>query len=168
MKRKKSLAAPAGDMRMRIYRERMQTYEQAVRAGNLPALVDAVEDCVQLNMPPPPWMIDAVATVVVRQMLVRTGDGRFNSRQARWEENQKHLARWDMVRELLERGRELYERTGDVRGLTKENAYAAVAEELQGTFAAGREDAVKYSYDLVEKGGYEFCITRFEPNGKSG
>jgi hypothetical protein len=111
--------------------------------------VDAVEDCIQLNMPPPPWMFDAVGTLVARQMLVRTGRGAFNSRQARWEENQKHLARWNMLRELLERGRELYERYGDDRGLTMEKARAAVAEELQGTFAEGGEDAVKYSYELV-------------------
>ena len=173
MKRNKSLANPTDEMRTRVYQERMQTYEQAVRAGNLPALVDAVEDCVQLSMPPPPWMFDAVATLVARQMLVKTGRGACNSRQARWEENQKHLARWDMLRELLERGREIYERYGDDRGLTMEKARAAVAEELQGTFAEGGEDAVKYSYELVEertaKGkGLDFYITRFEPNGKSG
>jgi hypothetical protein len=78
-----------------------------------------------------------------------------------------------MLRELLERGRELYERYGDDRGLTMEKARAAVAEELQGTFAEGGEDAVKYSYELVEertaKGkGPEFYTTRFQPNGKSG
>ena len=46
-----------------------------------------------------------------------------------------------------------------------------VAEKLEGTFAEGGEDAVKYSYELVEqhikqdKAGL-FYVTDFKPNGK--
>ena len=65
-----------------------------------------------------------------------------------FNENQKHYIRWDMVRELRDRGHELYEHSGDDRGLSMEKARAAVAEELKGTDAEGDEDAIKYSYEL--------------------
>ena len=190
------------DPRKEFYERLMHTCERAWRAGNLPAIVDAVEYCAKANGPPPPWLVTAIATLVSRQMLVRTGRGRFNSRQAVFDENQKHHARWDMVRELRDRRFELFETSmreaAKVRArrpefealgisptfldeaerindsvLTLDKAFARVSEELHGTFAEGTEDAVKYSYNLVEQKlaegrGAEFYIARFKPNGKSG
>jgi hypothetical protein len=162
------------DEEKRLYRERMEECERAARAGNLPAIVDAIEYCVELDMPPPAWIIDYITTLVARQMLVPIAGqrGNVNSRQARWTENQKHYLRWDMVKELLEP--DLYD--GDDRddsGLTLERARAAVSEklELEGSFAKGGEDAIKRSCELVEARiaqgrGFEFYNTRFKPNGK--
>ena len=75
----------------------------------MPAVVDAMEYCAEANMPPPPWLIAASETLVSRLMLVRKGRGAFNSPQAVFDENQKHFERWDMVRDLMDRGEELYE-----------------------------------------------------------
>lgn len=170
--------------REREVRERLRACENAWRLGNFPALVDAIEDCIKFKCPPPPWVMHAVATLVARQMLVKTGRGAFNSRQARFEENLKHYARWDMVNELQERGREFYERwefhrkmgypvDGMIKdeGLTKEAACKRASEELEGTAAAGSEETIRRSYNLVENSakqgrGGEFYLTRFRPNGK--
>ena len=161
------------DPRAEFYKRLLDECEWAWCGGNLPAVVDAMKYCAEANMPPPPWLIDANATLVSRQMLVRTGHGAFNSPQKVFEENQKHYLRWDMVNELLECGGDLYKRFGDDSGLTIEKARAAVSEKLKRTVAKGGEDAVKYSYDLVEQKmaeghGAEFYITRFKPNEKSG
>jgi hypothetical protein len=161
------------DPRAAFYDRLLRECERAWQAGNLPALVDALENCAKANRGPPPWLVAAVATLVSRQMLVRSGRGRFNSRQARFDENMKHYIRWDMVRELRKRGHELYERLGDDCGLSLEKARARVAEQLKGTDVEGDEDAIKYSCELVERrfaegGGAEFYLTRFKPDGKSG
>ena len=190
------------DEREEFYVRLLRACERAWHAGNLPAVVDATVHCAEANMPPPPWLITAIATLVSRQMLVRTGRGRFNSRQAVWDENQKHLTRWDMVRELRDRRFELYELSSHLAakararrsefetrgvsptildeeeriedsGLTLEKAFARVSEKLRGTPAEGSEDAVKYSYHLVEQKraegrGAEFMWTQFQPSGKPG
>ena len=52
-----------------------------------------------------------------------------------------------------------------------EEVRAEAAKRLKRTFAKGGEDAIKYSYELVErhiKQGKvgEFYVTHFKPNGK--
>jgi hypothetical protein len=157
------------EARMRCFREHMEECERATRAGNLPAIVDAVEYCVEFNLPPPRWVVDAVVTTVLRLMVVRRGDGRFNSRLARWNDNQKHFARWDAVQELLDSGRYLYENRGDKRGLKEDSAFKAVVEWLKDTSAKGSKSTIERSYRLVEKtrktSGFKFYLTDFKPNG---
>jgi hypothetical protein len=97
------------DYREQFYKRQLDVCEQAWRGGNFPAVLDAMEYCAEANMPPPPWLIAASETLVSSLMLVRTGRGRFNSRQAVFDANQKHFERWDMVRDLMDRGKELYE-----------------------------------------------------------
>ena len=153
------------DFRKRVYWNRMIQCERATRAGNLAAFVDAIQHCIELNMPPEPWMVHAAATLVTQLMLVRTGRGKFNSRQAVFNENQKHFMRWSMVRELLDRGPELYENWGEKCGLKEDNAFAKVAEDLKDT-PGNSKKTIERSFRLVEKSGAEFYITRFKPNGK--
>lgn len=151
----------------RVIRDRLHACGKAWLAGNPLAIADATVYCGKSNTPPPPWLVAAVKTLVACQMHVQIGRGRFNSGQAIFAENQKHHLRWEMVRELSERGHELYERFEDDRGLTMEKTYAAVAEKLEGTPFEGGEDAIRYSFELVEKRlaqgrGAEFYISRFK------
>lgn len=166
--------------REEFYKRLLDQCEQAWRGGNLPAVVDAMEYCAEANMPPPPWLIAASETLVSRLMLVRKGRGAFNSPQAVFDENQKHFERWDMVRDLMDRGEELYESScllaAKVRerrsefeslgishsldeaerindgGLNLDNAFARVSEWLTEHVSAegNSESAVRYSYYLVE------------------
>ena len=91
-----------------FYERRLGELERAWRGGNLPAVADAAKTCAEANMPPPPWLLAAIETLVSRQMLVRKGRGAFNSPQAVFDENQKHFQRWDMVADLMDRGDEIY------------------------------------------------------------
>jgi hypothetical protein len=111
-------------------------------------------------------------------MQAREGRGNKNSEQARWEENQKHYARWELVTELREQDSSL--------SLTE--AFKAAAAELESNggddmspppignlftdatrqHARGLEDAIKRSYQIVEREikqgrGAKFFGTRFEP-----
>jgi hypothetical protein len=61
------------DPRAEFYKRLQAECEWACRGGSLPAIADAMKYCAEANMPPPPWLIDANATLVSRQMLVRTG-----------------------------------------------------------------------------------------------
>jgi hypothetical protein len=150
---------------------RLRVCENAWRAGNLPAVVDAISICEEFKCPPPPWLVGAVAALAARQMLVKSGPGRFNSPQAVFDKNQKHYIRWDAVKELLDRGHELYENWKDTRGLKEESAFLAAVEYLKDTPAKGGKKTVERSYRLVEKNiaegnGALFYNPRFMPNGK--
>jgi len=58
--------------------------------------------------------------------------------------------RWIAVTELRERRFELLP-FGDDRGMTWEKCYAAVAEILADTEAAGSEETIRASYKLIQQ-----------------
>jgi hypothetical protein len=129
------------DERARIFRQHMSEYENAVRAGNLLAIVDAMIDCVELKMPPPAWLAGAVKALVARQLAVRSGRGNMNSRGAVLKADAKHYARWDAVTEVLERGIEK----------KQDAAFKAAAHILKGKPEAGSKGTIERSYRRVEK-----------------
>ena len=75
------------------YSRQLRGFENAWRAGSPHAILDAAAFCGEVKIPPPPWLVIAIETLVARQLLVRSGRGRFNSRQAVFNENQKHYIR---------------------------------------------------------------------------
>ena len=160
----------ADPVRKHISRE-MWKYERAWRDGSLHAASDAVAFCHEKNIAPPAWLVIAVETLVARQLLAGSGRVGVKSRQVIFNENQRHFIRWDLMRELLEQGRELYGQLKDDSGLNMEKARAAVAKKLKKMGIKGGEDAIKYSYELVERrlaegGGGEFYMPRFKPRLK--
>ncbi|MGC2338824.1 MAG: hypothetical protein WA625_24145 [Pseudolabrys sp.] len=62
-----------------------------------------------------------------------------------------HFTRFDAVTELRERRHGLLAQHNDDRGSTWEKCYAAVAELLEGTKAAGTEGTIKASYQYVKR-----------------
>jgi hypothetical protein len=76
-----------------VIRRQLRGFENAWRAGSPHAILDAAAFCGEVKIPPPPWLVIAIETLVARQLLVRSGRGRFNSRQAVFNENQKHYIR---------------------------------------------------------------------------
>ena len=124
--------------------ERLATCERAWRESSLGLIVvDAVEICASYGRPPPRWVIEAVASLA--------DAGMTQSEKNRRQQDTIDLMRWEAVKELRERRKELYHQMGDDRGHTWDNAYAAVSEMLERTPAACGEDAVKTSYKYVER-----------------
>jgi hypothetical protein len=123
--------------------------EKAWRAGVKLAVADAVDICRLYRQPPPEWLGEAVAAITKNEMSPLEWKRRH--------EDMKHLARWDLVTELRTRRYELLEYSKrlkmppDHRGMTWENCYATVSEELEGTEAAGSADTIKASYQLVQR-----------------
>jgi hypothetical protein len=133
----------AEQWRARTFERRMAACESAWRAGNLLAVLDAVASSAQLRQPPPAWLIEAVSALVDLRMTPHE--------RRRHEQDLIHYTRWDAVKELRARRRDLFKQDDDGRGMTWEKARAAVSVLLEGTAAAGGEDAIKASYDLVER-----------------
>jgi hypothetical protein len=141
----------------RFYRERMRECERAVRAGNLPAAVDAMMWCGKSEMPPPLWLEHFFAQLVERYMSVPQGRGRYNTRWAKWTENKKHFARWEADTEL--RDYEFYKGSRDKSSFKQQSA---------AKYYKTSKRAINESCRLVEKrmadgGGAEFYPTHFQP-----
>jgi hypothetical protein len=139
-----------GEMAFRIG---MQQMEARWLEGDYTAIRDAVRACRAHNKEPPGWIVEAT------DKLVELAMGQDERNQRRLWEN--HLARWEALTELRDRRHELH-KLGDDRGMSWERARAAVSEALQGTPAAGNEDTVKASYEIVQAaGGAEATFERY-------
>ena len=138
------------DERKRVLAERLEACRKAWDAGNRAAALDALDDCAQLGGPPPPWLVEAARAVFVWAASQRQGPGQYSTAKARAAMDAIHYERWEAVIELRGRRRELLMRWSDDRGMTWEKCYAAVAEMLEGTPAAGTEETIKRSYQYVQ------------------
>lgn len=110
--------------------------EKAFVAGNKGALLDAVVLCLKHRMVFPEWLglgvIDAI-----KENLVATPPGRKWLKRFRQDMIDYERADW------VEDSRE--------HGLQWEEACTMAAEALQGTVAAGSEDAIKKSYQRFKR-----------------
>jgi hypothetical protein len=118
--------------------------------GSLRALAKAVTLCHHYSHPMPDWVLQAVlALITARGEGFRSG----NQTYAEWErQNEIHYTRWSMVSVLRDRKKEnpddlLFQ----VIDSTWDGCFERVSEELEGTAFAGSPDAIKKSYQLVER-----------------
>jgi hypothetical protein len=132
---------------------RLETCKRAWRAGNHLALLDALDDCRSFGVPPPAWLVRALIPIV-------------KDRASRRRQDAVHYIRWDAVTELRERRKELIA-LGYVP--TWEEAYENASAKLRGTIAEGGADAIKASYQRVQKQlktpkGARYFVSRFDPH----
>jgi hypothetical protein len=124
--------------------------ERAWHDGSLRALTKAVTLCRWYNCPLPDWAAQAVLALIADRSKAFW---RGNQTHEEWEQqNSIHAIRWELVSELRARKEEnptdpLFQ----VVDPTWDAAYERVSEQLQRTAAAGSPDAIKKSYQLVER-----------------
>jgi hypothetical protein len=167
------------DERERIMRERMAEFERAVKAGNMPAFCDAL-DYLNARGVLPRWMVECGRAAVTKAMQASTGQrGNVDcTRLGRWEKNQMHFTRWELVHALREQD----------ASLSLTDAFRAAAAELESNAvddmspppignlftdadrqrARGSEGVIERSYKFVEREikagrGGKFYATRFQP-----
>lgn len=121
---------------------RLEECCQAYRYGNLGAILDGLYWCREGNLPLPEWLHQALANVVIRDLLGERPNRR--GRHARWvmqyRENMVDFARYDMVRDCIENGK-----------LTWEAAYVRTEQLLTGQFGAGSIESIQVSYKRVAR-----------------
>ncbi len=119
--------APATERtRQEAYEGRMQFLRQVWQDGAVAeAVAEAVHACREFEQVPPEWVEAAVAKLL------------YGDRQG--ERTRRHFLRWFAVTSERAEGR-----TWDI-------AYEAAAQSLRGGEAAGTADAIKKSYQLVQR-----------------
>lgn len=137
------------ELREAFFQRELRKLNRAHRDGHGSALVRAVDWCDRYQRPLPAWAVEGVRAALgevasrgrpgARGKLARPVDAD--------RENRKHYERWAWVRDL--RDRDLPNPLGRVPSL--EEAYSMAAEALEGTRAAGSEEVVRKSYQLVER-----------------
>lgn len=120
--------------------------EKAWQDGRRDALNRAVVFCHQHNLSLPQWAVYAILDLLSGGGAI--GIGRLSNPHERDRQNSIHYTRWDAVNELRERRRELAKRGYHP---SWEEAYANAAEMLKDSEAAGSPEAIKRSYQLVQK-----------------
>ena len=128
--------------RARRCAEMLALCQKAYRSGVLLAAAEAVEVCRMWRQPPPDWLVDAVAVAISKRMT--------KIEKKRRRQDMIHYTRWSEVQDLRER-RHDFLRYGDDSGMTWEKCYAAISKRLENTDAAGSEDTIKASYELVQR-----------------
>jgi len=135
----------------RMFRNEMSRLTPKCRAGDGPAIAEAVYRCRVHKQPPPDWLADAVAKLADRRMPDQ--ERRLRHVFA------THRERWEAVVELRECSDALkacsIELRNDDRGKTLEKCFAAVSEALANTDAAGSAETIKASYYLIQHAGGE-------------
>ena len=121
------------------------------RDGGLTALLQAVDWCRRRQLPLPDWAADRVL-----QLL--TNPDRLAKQLSAARRDRVHRVRWDMVRELRDRRHELKishplpdGTKSEGYGATWGDAFANVASALAGTKSEGSPDAIKKSYQKIER-----------------
>ena len=123
------------------FSERMAVWRAYYDAGIIPALYDALTFAEEYGAHPPDWAIKA-ATQIVKERIENPkilGKGPKGNELSNYRTDMKHLFRWQIVKGL---------RAG---GMKLDKAYVKTQERLVGNFAAGGPDAIKKSYDIVQK-----------------
>ena len=152
--------------------QKIATCERAWHAGSFPALMDVIALCKRYSRPLPQWAADGALKALAERYEGAGGEKRGCLASLKNEHRQRyiHYSRWDAVRELRDRRRELADRCEPTWDAVYENA----SKVLQGTVAAGGPDAVKKSYKRVaqafrEGRGAEYHMAAFDtPPSKWG
>jgi hypothetical protein len=151
--------------RARFIERTLARHESAWRAKSPAALVDAIAFCARVKCPPPEWLVTAFRAVVphwAKRAKIRRGPGAYNTLQERFDQDMIDYTRWDALTELRERRQELQDvlrkRWGGTSWL---KCYAAVADHLAKTPAAGGPDAVKKSYQRVNRNIKKGDVARY-------
>lgn len=135
-----------------IFRREMRNCERAWMDGNnFKALSKAVSIC-GTERPLPAWVSKAVLSQLDAHFNGRSAGkkrGRTGNAKAANRQNQIHFARWDAVVEIKDRWNEIAEK-GDGR-FSLEKAFAKASEILASSEAAGDDEAIKKSYQLVQQ-----------------
>ena len=121
------------------------------RDGGLTALLQAVQWCRRHRLPLPDW-------AARRVLLLLQEPKRLAKLIGADRRDRIHRTRWDMVSELRDRRHELKIQhplpdgtKSEGYGATWGDAFANVANALAGTEAKGSPDAVKKSYQKIER-----------------
>lgn len=132
------------DSQWRAHRcaEMLAHCEKAYNSGMMLAAAEAVEICRIYRQPPQDWMVDAVADAISKRMT--------KIEKKRRRQDMIHYMRWSEVQDLRKRRHDLL-RNGNDGGMTWDKCYATVSEWLENTEAAGSEDTIKASYELVQR-----------------
>ena len=130
--------------RRRALRALLPELESRWRAGDLGAIHQAARELCVGQQAPPWWLVDAIAKLIERSLS--------NDEKEARRLFEIHQRRWEAVVEIRQRRHEFALR-GDMRGMTWLRCYAAAAEVLEGTDAAGSLEAMKDSYQLIQKAG---------------
>jgi hypothetical protein len=161
------------------------SYERAVRAGNIGALLSALVDCIRKDLPPPRWLlVQAYSRLIDATTNKPTGKrGRTANPFAQFRQDMIHFARWDVVQEVRDKQVEVAQQVKELRGLKSASAQAMLKEReqlkrwlgrswlsayhcasvlLKGTQAFGADDAMRASYKLVQRHGRSSKGPRFK------
>jgi hypothetical protein len=133
---------PTGEQEREHIARRLDLLEHDWRRGDLLAAAEAARLCRLYRQPPPPWLVNAIATLVDQHMT----DAEKRDRRA----FDDHRDRWEAVRELRERRHQRLEQFNDGRGMRWEKIWRHVADVL----GCG-EEAVRRSYRLIKAAGGE-------------
>jgi hypothetical protein len=122
---------------------KLERLEKLYRSGHLGAATEAIDHCwlwhqQGVPVPPPIWLLDAVAELGRNQILSTKRIGRTGNYLAEQRQGQIHYVRWAVVLHLRKNCPD--------RKLTWEKAYSAASRELRGTPAQGSARQMKKSY----------------------
>lgn len=138
--------------KQRVLNRHLDACQRAWRAGNRLALLDALYDCHEFSAAPPAWLVRAFVDLV-RAMPTAANHDKI------------HFLRWNVVTELRDRKEELA-----ARGYTTTfpKVYKTASENLRGTIAEGGPEAVRKSYQRIQRErrgrrAARFFVSRFEP-----
>ena len=137
------------ELRARRLSRLLDRCERGWRAGSLPALAEVVIICEGSSLPLPGWATRGVLDTISEQFAGSADRrrGRTARRCEAYRQDMVHYTRWDAVKELRDRREDL----SDIIPPTWEEAYSKAASILERTDAAGSEDTMKRSYQLVER-----------------
>ena len=134
------------DLRERFIQRELDNLE---RVGSDEALLAAIQWCAEYQRPLPTWAVKGVQRALTDLGIKAVArKGRHARRETAARESRIHYTRWDAVHELRDRRHEL--QTLGYKP-TWEEAYFNASETLQGTEAAGSPEAIKKSYQLVNR-----------------
>jgi hypothetical protein len=137
-----------------FFEQELSALERQWRAGYFPALREAVVFCHTAGAQVPQWLAEALVVELDAAFagVKTTGRGRTGGHMARARAHQNDRARWEWACFFLsqrEPGRG--GRVIDGKLMTRDHAFELASEQLRGTPAQGSKDAVKASYERVQR-----------------
>lgn len=126
----------------RLLQERLELKREAYSSGNLGALSDAFELCIQEEFELPDWVVSSIRSSLHDRIAGSASTG-SSGRHARWIQQYRHdmkdLERNDTVQNCVE------------NGIPKVDAYYAASRLLLNSFAAGAPDTIEKSVKRYKK-----------------
>src|SRR5262245_3546876 len=106
------------------------------------ALVEAITICATFRQPHPKWLVKAEIEAIIKQM---TDDERKHHRR-----RVMHVTRYRLVRRLIEE-----------KNMDRDDACNAVSQQLKNTPFKGKEDAIRRSYNALNRAAKEGRVEQF-------